>query len=485
VHPVLSNSEMVALVDGLDWSSTPFGARETWPSSLELAVSIVLSSGFPMALRWGPDFVMIYNDAYRSILAEKHPWAFGRSAREVWAEVWSELGPTHEAILAGRSGAVFFENRPLRVDRAGAGPKTAHFTFSYSPVPDKTNPTGIGGILISAIETTEQVQAKARLEAAEATARAAANRLTSVLESTSDCVFILDRDWRFAFLNNRAVQEIAQGRNLIGKDIWQEFPNAVGSPFWDGYQRAMTERVPVTFEAFYPPPLSNWYEAEAYPSDEGVAVFFRNINQRHADRERQSLLIRELHHRVRNTLATVQAILSLTARSATDLDQFYEAFTARITSLAKTHLILTEAEQQVASLRDLLRLELASFENPDDQRVRLEGPEVHLPSEIAVPFAMAVHELTANAARYGALSEPEGRIDVTWDVRSEADTRFLHLEWVERDGPLVSTPTHHGFGERLLKRMLTVQTQADVTADYRPEGLRFVVDLPLKAARTG
>ena len=96
-----------------------------------------------------------------------------------------------------------------------------------------------------------------------------------------------------------------------------------------------------------------------------------------------------------------------------------------------------------------------------------------------MPFAIAIHELTANAAEYGALSQPEGYIDVTWDVRPDGDTQSLHLEWIERDGPVVHAPTHHGFGERLLKRMLTTQAQAEVQTEYRPGGLHFIVDLPL------
>jgi two-component sensor histidine kinase len=471
--------DTTTLLEAVDWSATPLGPREGWSPSLQLAMGIVLSSGLPMALRWGPEFVMIYNDAYRHILGDKHPWAFGRSAREVWPEVWSEIGPAHDAILAGRSGPLFFENRSLLVTRGAAGSETAQFTFSYSPVPDATMPAGVGGVLVSGIETTERLQAQARMEAAEAKARATADRLAAVLESTGDCVFVLDQEWRFSFLNTRARQEIAHGRDLLGGNIWDEFPHAVGTVFGDNYQRVMTERVPATFEAYYPPPLATWYEVNAYPSEEGIAVFFRNINERHAAQERQSLLIRELHHRVRNTLATVQAIFSLTVRSATSLSQFSDAFTARISSLAKTHLILTEDEQQVASLHDLLRLELASFDNPRSQRVRLEGPKVRLPSEVAVPFAMAIHELTANAAKYGALSQPEGRIDVTWGVRLDGYAQSLYLEWIERDGPVVHAPTHHGFGERLLKRMLTAQAQAEVRTEYRPEGLRFMVDLPL------
>src|SRR5215213_1619234 len=107
-------------------------------------------------------------------------------------------------------------------------------------------PAGIGGVLVSGIETTERFQAQARMEAAEAQARATADRLAAVLESTGDCVFVLDREWRFSFLNTRARQEIAHGRDLLGNNIWDEFPHAVGTVFGDNYQRVMTERVPAT-----------------------------------------------------------------------------------------------------------------------------------------------------------------------------------------------------------------------------------------------
>ena len=84
-----------------------------------------------MALRWGPDFIMLYNEAYRHMLGDKHPWAFDRSAREVWPEVWSEIGPAHEAILASHSGPLLFENRSLLITRDAAGSETAPFTISY------------------------------------------------------------------------------------------------------------------------------------------------------------------------------------------------------------------------------------------------------------------------------------------------------------------------------------------------------------------
>ncbi len=204
----------------------------------------------------------------------------------------------------------------------------------------------------------------------------------------------------------------------------------------------------------------------------------REIARREQAQEQQKLLIQELHHRVKNTLATVQAMLSATARSARSIDEFYRSFAARITSLAKTHSILTESVRQAAALGELLRLELDPYDDGTG-RIALQGPVVQLPSEIAVPIGMAIHELTTNAAKYGALSVLGGRVEVTWETRSGDGVPMLHLEWIERDGPVVEAPTRQGFGSRLLDRVLQAQLRGEVVTNYGAEGLRFTIDIPL------
>jgi two-component sensor histidine kinase len=198
--------------------------------------------------------------------------------------------------------------------------------------------------------------------------------------------------------------------------------------------------------------------------------------------ERQHLMTREIHHRVRNTLATVQAMLGATARSATNIDEFYRSFSARIASLARTHAIITGHDRQAASLRDLLSMELEPFVDTVHQRVRLAGPDIQFASGVAVPFGMALHELTTNAAKFGALSASKGRVEVSWEVRSDSGDEILHLEWIEQDGPHVNEPTHQGLGSRLLNRVLTTQVGAMVKTEYHPEGLRCIVDMPLVSA---
>src|SRR2546423_11823460 len=144
--------EMAALVDAKDWLQTPFGPRERWPISLRLMVATILASQFPMAVRWGPDFLQIYNDGYCPILGEKHPDALGRPFREAWPETQPLMGALHEAILAGERGAVFSEDLPLRIRRRGDESEDAFFTLSYSPIPDDTAPSGVGGVLVTAVE---------------------------------------------------------------------------------------------------------------------------------------------------------------------------------------------------------------------------------------------------------------------------------------------------------------------------------------------
>lgn len=209
----------------------------------------------------------------------------------------------------------------------------------------------------------------------------------------------------------------------------------------------------------------------------------RTLAERRQIEAQQTLLIRELHHRVKNTLATVQAILSSTARGATNIADFQTAFRGRIDALAKTHSILSEHHDQAVLLADLVRLELAPYDDKSGRRVILQGPPVVLSSDLAVPIGMAVHELTTNAAKYGALSTERGVVTLTWDVRSGPQGRVLDLGWVEIGGPPVETPKKVGFGSRLLERVLKDQANAVVSVDYERSGLKLWVEIPLDIPR--
>jgi PAS domain S-box-containing protein len=215
----------------------------------------------------------------------------------------------------------------------------------------------------------------------------------------------------------------------------------------------------------------------------GVSAIFRDVTQRKRMQDRQALLIRELHHRVKNTLATVQALLGASARSTRSVDEFYHSFAGRIASLANTHNLLTEDYWQRASLHEMLDGELAAFDDDSGNRITLTGPPVELTSDLAVPTSMALHELATNAVKHGALSVPGGRVLVTWKVIQAEQERRLRLEWVERNGPPVEEPKHRGFGSALLERVLTTQCHAEVEFAFEAAGLRFAMEAPLVEQR--
>ena len=199
--------------------------------------------------------------------------------------------------------------------------------------------------------------------------------------------------------------------------------------------------------------------------------------------DRQQLLIRELHHRVRNTLATVQALLGATARSTKSVDQFYRSFSGRIASLGKMHTMLTEDYWQTASLKEMLTLELLPYDRGTGQRATLEGPPVELSADLAIPTGMALHELTTNAAKFGALSIPTGRVRVAWDIVHQDGRRKLVLEWRERGGPPVGGENAPGFGSTLLRKVLATQCEAEVDYELAESGVRFRMSAPLVERR--
>ncbi|POR42190.1 HWE histidine kinase domain-containing protein [Methylobacterium sp. V23] len=203
----------------------------------------------------------------------------------------------------------------------------------------------------------------------------------------------------------------------------------------------------------------------------------RDVTGRRAAEDRQALMVRELHHRVKNTLATVQAVLNATVRSSLTIPEFTRALSGRIASLARTHALITESTAQATSFESLLRAEL----DPYDERGRLalSGPRVPLPSELAVPVGMALHELTTNALRHGSLADPNGRLEVTWRVEEGPSGRGLRWDWNEHDGAPAAYPTREGFGHRLLNKVFAVQTGAEVAVEFASDGLRVSIRLPL------
>ncbi|MBO9543290.1 MAG: PAS domain-containing protein [Caulobacter sp.] len=158
----IAGGEMAARVIAFDWSTTPLGARDAWSPALRLAVDMILAANFPMALRWGPELVLIYNDAYAPALHQNHPQSLGILFNQTSPEFQASIRALHDDILAGTSPGYAFEKLPLRVTRGGKQ-ELGYFRASYSPVPDATAANGIGGVLVTAVEISQSVAAEKTL----------------------------------------------------------------------------------------------------------------------------------------------------------------------------------------------------------------------------------------------------------------------------------------------------------------------------------
>jgi two-component sensor histidine kinase len=196
----------------------------------------------------------------------------------------------------------------------------------------------------------------------------------------------------------------------------------------------------------------------------------------------QAVLINELNHRVKNTLATVQAMANVTLRRSASLPDFVTSFTMRLSALAGSHDALTEKQWSAASLKVLLLNAARPF--CDQSRLRMVEADVELNAAMAIPFGMIFHELFTNAAKYGALSNSDGYVVVTWSVSHDDGKSKLHLIWQEHDGPVVERPQRKGFGTILIEGVVS-DLGGRVDVDYDPQGLVLKAVVPLPSAQDG
>lgn len=156
-----SHDEMRSLIDNFDWAQTPLGPMEKWSPTLKIMIPFLLRNRFPLLLWWGPQYVSIYNEAYRPVLGAKHPWALGKPVSECWSEIWHVLKPLIDTPFHG-GPATWNDDIELEINRHGFLEET-HFTIAYSPVPDETAENGIGGVLATVSEITDKVIGERRI----------------------------------------------------------------------------------------------------------------------------------------------------------------------------------------------------------------------------------------------------------------------------------------------------------------------------------
>ena len=212
-----------------------------------------------------------------------------------------------------------------------------------------------------------------------------------------------------------------------------------------------------------------------------LEVILKRIDQiareRGAAQARHEVMLAELNHRVKNTLATIQALARHSKRSAASLDAYVHGFEQRIQAMAASHNLLTDTAWEAVDLRTLLVEQLRPYATEGDN-LRLNGPRVALLPKTGTSIGMAVHELATNAAKYGALSVPGGCVQVHWSVTGSAPSRILAMSWREVGGPQVKLPTRQGFGSFVTQRFVTYETQGRSKVHYDPDGVRCEIEVP-------
>ncbi|CAN5742512.1 hypothetical protein BH11PSE1_BH11PSE1_04880 [soil metagenome] len=293
-------------------------------------------------------------------------------------------------------------------------------------------------------------------------------------------------------LANDAYQQLIGHRPVMGRPIDEALPEVRGQGFVSLLENVMVNREPfigrsasVLLQRTPEGPLEERFVDFIYQpildaggQAAGVFVEGSDVTDRVRAEEQQKLLLDELNHRVKNTLATVQSIAAQTLRTSPEPTAFRHAFESRLMALSSTHDLLTASSWRSADLRAILR---AEFRPHGVERYRLEGPDLGLSPARALALGLLFHELATNAAKYGALSSPDGCVRVHWSVEAAEGRDRLVIVWTEEKGPAVIAPTRKGFGSRLIERSLRGELGGEAMLEYRADGIHCRVVLPLDA----
>jgi PAS domain S-box-containing protein len=365
-------------------------------------------------------------------------------------------------------------------DIVGLNGKRRHMETKASPI---RLPDGTVAQLAVTRDVTQRKQDYLKIRESE-------HRFRQLLQALPAAVYTTDTEGRITFYNEAAV-DFAGRRPELG-ELWcvtwrlynsdgsrlphDECPMAIALKENRSVRgaEAIAERPDGTRRWFapYPTPLR-----DSAGRLIGAINMFIDVTERKEAERQQKLLIDELNHRVKNTLATVQSLITQTARSTDDIGEFQKAVEGRILALSHAHNQLSERRWGDAELNHLLRSGLEPYLAKGN--VLLSGEPVRIAPQAALMISMAVHELATNAAKYGALSSTKGSIDLSWVVEANGAGPILRLRWHERNGPPVVRPTRKGFGTRLLERGIEAELGGSTLTEFAAAGVRCEIKVPL------
>lgn len=313
--------------------------------------------------------------------------------------------------------------------------------------------------------------------------RARFARYETALRGSHVVVYTQDRDLRFTSVSHdmmgRAVADIL---GQTDQELWPAEGGAIAALKREALSSGQSKRTEMAFDDA---PGQHWHDLHIEPlrneSGEivGLTCASVDVTDRKEGEAHLRLLLRELTHRSKNLLAVIQAMARQTARHAGSTESFLTQFSARLQALAASHDLLVRESWHGASLPELIRSQLAVYLDRDDAPVSMEGPDVALKPEAAQSLGLALHELSSNAARFGALSVPDGRVTINWKRSGSGgagDT--LEFDWQEQSGPKVRARRKQGFGSMVIERNLARSLDAKVDLTFAPDGLRCHLVIP-------
>jgi two-component system CheB/CheR fusion protein len=345
--------------------------------------------------------------------------------------------------------------------------------------PYRTVEDRIEGVVITFVDITARLGAEKQLRESE-------QRYHMLFDSIDQGFCLVDmvfdeqsRPVDYRFIDVNAAFERQTGlRDVIGKTM-RSLVSTHEQSWFEVYGRVAktgrAERFESRAEA-----LGRDYEVFAFPVQQEpnrVALLFNDVSKRKEQERHLRLMVAELDHRVKNTLAIVQAIAQQTFKHE-DIDHARrKAFEGRLAALAAAHNILTLTHWEKAALHDVVRGAISGC-GPREERFIAEGPAVSLHASQAVPIAMALHELCTNAVKYGSLSTDKGKVLLQWTVVKDGEPR-LRIQWKEIGGPPVNAPNHRGFGSMMVEQALAYEFGGTASIDFQRDGVLCVIEGPL------
>jgi len=305
---------------------------------------------------------------------------------------------------------------------------------------------------------------------------------TAICPDPSDLVHQIGRGAGFALvtdeaLRNADLRELSRWR--VQQPSWSDFPFIVLTLRGGGSERnpALDRLTEVLGNVNF---LERPFHPATLTSVARTALRARWRQYEARDRlEELRLLIEELNHRVKNTLATVQSITAQTLRTADSKEAARDAVETRLLALSRAHDVLTRERWGGANLTEVVERALEPYQVPGENRFRIVGSHLRVTPRMSLALAMALHELATNAVKYGALSNKAGSVEVSWKVANGTTPPRLSLRWAEAGGPAVTKPQRRGFGSRLIERSLAHDLDGHVAITFAPTGVVCTVDAPV------